>query len=219
MEVSRYKTLFNEAEDITFVEKSKFIGHAKSVTSEEEAIAFIEKIKKKHRDATHNVPVYIIGSKSEIQRYSDDGEPSGTAGVPVLEMLKKEGFTNLCLVLTRYFGGVKLGTGGLVRAYTQCAKGVIEASGVIEKVLKKSLMLEMSYALHGKIQNVLMVDPLVIIKETMFTEHVQMRVYIPPEYLETFKLNLVELSAGDMGIDEREDLFITLFNGQIMEEQ
>ncbi|GKT37685.1 Impact family like protein, partial [Aduncisulcus paluster] len=150
-----YKTIFDygEAEDI--INKSRFIGYAKPVETEEEAVAFVEEIKKKHKDATHNVPVYLVGEKFEIQRYSDDGEPSGTAGVPVLSMLKNEGITNLALVITRYFGGIKLGTGGLVRAYTHAAKIAVEAARVVEKKVYRELHVVLDYTLHGKFQNFL----------------------------------------------------------------
>ena len=149
---SQYRTILREATDEIIIEKSRFIAYAKPVESEEEAIAFIASIKKKHKDATHNVPAYLIGEQNEIQRYNDDGEPSGTAGVPILEMMKKEDLKNLVVVVTRYFGGIKLGTGGLVRAYTKSAKMAIDASQIIFKSKLTQLIFRVDYNLLGKIE-------------------------------------------------------------------
>ncbi len=123
--LKEYKTLLAYGEGEITIEKSKFIGYATPIKSEEEAIAFIENIRTKHWNATHNVPAYIVGENNEIQRYSDDREPSGTAGIPILEVIKKEDLRNVAVVVTRYFGGIKLGTGGLVRAYTKGANGYL----------------------------------------------------------------------------------------------
>lgn len=149
---SQYRTILREATDEIIIEKSRFIAYAKPVESEEEAIAFIASIKKKHKDAAHNVPAYLIGEQNEIQRYNDDGEPSGTAGVPILEMMKKEDLKNLVVVVTRYFGGIKLGTGGLVRAYTKAAKMAIDASQIIFKSKLTQLIFRVDYNLLGKIE-------------------------------------------------------------------
>lgn len=149
---SQYRTILREATDEIIIEKSRFIAYAKPVESEEEAIAFIASIKKKHKDATHNVPAYLIGEQNEIQRYNDDGGPSGTAGVPILEMMKKEDLKNLVVVVTRYFGGIKLGTGGLVRAYTKAAKMAIDASQIIFKSKLTQLIFRVDYNLLGKIE-------------------------------------------------------------------
>src|SRR5690606_30234976 len=113
----------------------RFIGYAMPVETEDEAVKFIEEIKTKHRDATHNVYAYVLGEDNNIQRYSDDGEPSGTAGIPALEVIKKEDLRNVAVVVTRYFGGKKLGTGGLIRAYTRGAKIGLEAGIIIDKIL------------------------------------------------------------------------------------
>ena len=123
------------------IDKSQFIGYAKPVTTEEEALEFIQLIKHKHKDATHNVPAYVLGEHNDIQRCSDDGEPSGTAGVPALEVLKKVDVRDVGVVVTRYFGGINLGTGGLVRAYTNGAKIALEAAVIITKVLHQLVVL------------------------------------------------------------------------------
>ena len=135
--MSTYKTLHEFGMDEIIIEKSTFIGYAKPIKTEEEAIEFINEIKKKHKDATHNVWAYTVGKTMNIQRYSDDGEPQGTAGIPTLEVIKKEDLRDVVVVVTRYFGGVKLGAGGLVRAYTKGAKIGIDAAKVIEKVMGK----------------------------------------------------------------------------------
>jgi uncharacterized YigZ family protein len=127
-----YKTVDKEAMAEQVIEKSRFIGYIKPVETREEAEDFIRKIKSMHKGATHNVPAYVIGDKAQIQWASDDGEPSGTSGAPMLHMLTGEGITNVVIVVTRYFGGIKLGTGGLVRAYTGTARLTLEAAGLCE---------------------------------------------------------------------------------------
>ena len=117
-----YKTVRKEGEAIQVIEKSRFIGHVRSVESRSEADEFIASVKAEYKDANHNVPAIVIGDKAQIQWASDDGEPQGTSGAPMVQMMVKEGLTNLAVVVTRYFGGIKLGTGGLVRAYTGTAK-------------------------------------------------------------------------------------------------
>ena len=127
----RYRTLRREASKEIVIKKSRFIGYGKPVESEAEAAAFIEAIKKKHWDATHNCSAYVIGERDEIQKQSDDGEPSGTAGKPILEVIKAQGLKNTVIVVTRYFGGIMLGAGGLIRAYTDGAVAAIEAAEAV----------------------------------------------------------------------------------------
>lgn len=150
-----YYTVDREMISEFVVEKSKFISHIKPVDSEIEAEEFIAQIRKKHYNATHNVPIYVIGEKYEVQKYSDDGEPAKTAGVPVLEMLKKRSITNVCIVITRYFGGIKLGTGGLVRAYTHAAQFVLEQAGIKRVDEYSTALWEYEYTYHDKIQHLL----------------------------------------------------------------
>lgn len=125
-----YRTVKKEAEAEQVIQRSRFIAHIRPVESREEAEAYIEKIRAEHRDATHNVPAMVIGEKQQIQWGSDDGEPQGTSGAPIVQLLTGEGLTNLVVVVTRYFGGTKLGTGGLVRAYTGSARLAIDAAGI-----------------------------------------------------------------------------------------
>ena len=142
-----YKTIRQEATAEQIIEKSKFIAHAMPVSDRAEAEAFIAAVKTKYKDATHNVPAMVIGDKSQIQWASDDGEPQGTSGAPIVQMLVSEGLTNLVIVVTRYFGGIKLGTGGLVRAYTGSAKLAVEAAGVcsVQNVLRLTCEIDYSY--------------------------------------------------------------------------
>ena len=151
-----YITIREYGEDSFIEKKSEFIGYAKRVENEEEAKAFVAEIKSKHKQARHNCWAYIIGENMGIQRYSDDGEPQGTAGIPTLEVIKKEDLRDVVVVVTRYFGGVKLGAGGLVRAYTKGAKIGIDAAKVIEKVMYKEVRIKIDYNQLGKVQNEIM---------------------------------------------------------------
>lgn len=212
-----FKTVWAEGEAIFEIEKSKFIAHVIPINSEHEALLYIERIKKKYWDATHNVPVYVVGADYQIQRYSDDGEPSGTAGIPVLDMIKHEGITNVCIVITRYFGGVKLGTGGLVRAYTQAAKEGLAAAQVVEKKSVNHFELTVAYPLHGKVQNALINMTSVILHKTTFTEAVTLELYSAPMVAQELHENLVDLTSNQMVINQLEDRYITLFEGKILQ--
>lgn len=148
-----YKTVRKQAEAVQVIDKSRFIAHVCPVESREEADAFLAEIREKYKDATHNVPAMVIGDKSQIQWASDDGEPQGTSGAPMVQMMVKEGLTNLIVVVTRYFGGIKLGTGGLVRAYTSSAKLGLEAAGVCSVREVAELTVKIDYPYLAKIQN------------------------------------------------------------------
>lgn len=147
--MNEYKTIEREADDFFIEKKSRFIGYAKPVTTQEEAVAFINEIKSKHWDATHNVYAYVL-KDNNIQRYSDDGEPSGTAGVPVLDVLLKEGLVDVCVVATRYFGGTLLGAGGLVRAYSHTSKIAVEAAGIITMAQCSIMEAVMDYSFYDR---------------------------------------------------------------------
>ena len=147
-----YKTIKKDATVEQIIEKSRFIAHARPVSDRDEADAFIAEIKAKYKDATHNVPAMVIGDKSQIQWASDDGEPQGTSGAPIVQMLVSEGITNLVIVVTRYFGGIKLGTGGLVRAYTSSAKLAVEAAGVCSVQNMLRMTCETDYTYLAKFQ-------------------------------------------------------------------
>ena len=148
-----YKTVGKAAQAEQIIEKSRFITHVRPVASREEADSFFAEIKKEYKDATHNVPAMVIGDKFQIQWASDDGEPQGTSGAPIVQMLVNEGITNVAVVVTRYFGGVKLGTGGLVRAYTSSARLGIDAAGVCNVTQMAVMNIKMDYSFLSKLQN------------------------------------------------------------------
>ncbi|MDD6190693.1 MAG: YigZ family protein [Firmicutes bacterium] len=147
-----YKTVQKEATETQIIEKSKFIAHIKPVENREEAEAFIDEIKQRYKDATHNVPAMVIGDGFQVQWASDDGEPQGTSGAPIVQMLVKEGITNVAAVVTRYFGGIKLGTGGLVRAYTSSVKLGLEAAGICSVYDGFSMEAEIDYSFLAVLQ-------------------------------------------------------------------
>jgi len=149
----KYKTLRREGEQEIVIRKSRFIGYGTPVASEEEAIAFVDKIKKLHKQATHNCSAYVVGERDEIQKASDDGEPSGTAGKPILEVIKNQGLKNVAIVVTRYFGGIMLGAGGLIRAYADGAVAAIEAAEAIVNVLHREVAVDVDYTWYGKLEN------------------------------------------------------------------
>lgn len=214
-----FKTVFEAAQDEVNIEKSRFIAHCTPINDESEAVVFIEQIKKKHWDATHNVPVYVLGENYQVQRYSDDGEPSGTAGVPILSMIKAEGITDVCVVVTRYFGGVKLGTGGLVRAYTQSAKMGLEASKIIDKRLYDCWQVRMDYTLHGKVQNYLMGEADVIIEDTLYTDEVTIQLSSSPSETSAIQNKLIDLTSAQVHLSAEGHAYLSIYKGKILEKQ
>lgn len=203
-----YKTVRNEAEATNIIEKSRFIAHVRPVSSKEEADAFVAEIKGKYKDATHNVPAMVIGDKFQIQWASDDGEPQGTSGAPMVQMLVKEGITNVAIVVTRYFGGIKLGTGGLVRAYTGSAKLGLEAAGVCSVREVCSMDVKADYTYLSKFQN-MACDVLVdedqetipfIIKEVQYTDKVVLTLMTFPERAEELVTMLANITSGSAEI-------------------
>ncbi len=190
-----YKTVMNEGEDEQIIEKSRFIVHVKPVETKEEADEFIASVKKQYKDATHNVPAMVIGDKMQIQWGSDDGEPQGTSGAPIVQMLVNEGITNVALVVTRYFGGIKLGTGGLVRAYTSSAKLGILAAGICEVCEMKSVRVKVDYSIYSKLENYRF-DFDVFRENIEYTDCVSLDLVIKPEVEEQLKTILTNISDG-----------------------
>lgn len=180
--------------------KSVFIGHVKRVESEEEAKEFVNKIKSQHKEARHNVYAYIIGENMGIQRYSDDGEPQGTGGIPVLEVLKKSGITDAAVVVTRYFGGILLGAGGLVRAYSKGASLAVKEAGVVEKVKGLPLEINIEYDLLGKIQY-LCAQKEWHIEETEYTDRVTIKIFAEASLVEVMSNQMIEATSGKVIID------------------
>ena len=150
-----YKTLRQAASDEFIVNKSRFIGWAAPCETEEEALAFLRSIREQHKDATHNCYAYVIGQNAGIMRYSDDGEPGGTAGLPMMEVIKVRGVVNCCVVVTRYFGGVLLGAGGLVRAYSHGCALALNAAQVVKMELSRRILLDVPYPLWDRVSHAL----------------------------------------------------------------
>lgn len=182
----------NETCEIT-EKKSRFIAYLAYVTTEEDAQSFVAQIKKKHYDARHNVYAYILNSGGK--KYSDDGEPSKTAGYPILEMLENEGVTDVVCVVTRYFGGTLLGTGGLIRAYTKSAKDCLEKSGVKKMILCDTVNLTFDYAYLNKIEHMLKTENLVT-KDKTFLENVTLTVISPKDKTVALRENILNEFAG-----------------------
>ncbi|MBH7066240.1 YigZ family protein, partial [Clostridioides difficile] len=209
------RTLHEFGTDEITIEKSVFIGYAKPIKSEEEALEFINEIKKKHKDATHNVWAYTVGKNMNIQRYSDDGEPQGTAGIPTLEVIKKEDLRDVAVVVTRYFGGTKLGAGGLVRAYTKGAKLGLEAGKIIYKVMYQEVKVKIDYTQLGKVQNELM-NLGYFIKDTVYEDNVEIVVYSRLEDVEKLSEKMIDITNGTGKIILGEEFYLSEQNGEIL---
>lgn len=187
--------------------KSVFIGYIKRVTTEEEAKEFVSEIKGKHKEATHNVYAYVIGENKGIQRYSDDGEPQGTAGIPVLEVIKKNDLTDVAVVVTRYFGGVLLGGGGLIRAYSKGASTAIEEAGVVEKVNGLKLKFTMDYDFIGKIQYLCSTNNWHI-EDTIYTDKVELWIFSEVSHKEKIIGSFIEATNGKIIVEEEEPEYL-----------
>ncbi|MCR8645614.1 YigZ family protein [Paenibacillus sp. N1-5-1-14] len=205
--IAHYRTLQQLGSAEIIIKKSRFIGFATPVTTEEEAIQFIERIKKEHWNATHNCSAYMIGERDEIQKQSDDGEPSGTAGKPILEVIKNKGLKNVAIVVTRYFGGIMLGAGGLIRAYTDGAVVGIEAAGVIAQVLHREVSLTIDYTWLGKVENELR-NREMRMGETQFTDRVIVTIYPLSEEADRFRDWLIDLTQGQGEIHMGEEQYM-----------
>ncbi len=191
-----YKTVLkaNRAEIVE--KKSRFIASVKPVSTEQEAIDFVNEIRAEFRDATHNVYAYVV-SENNATRYSDDGEPGGTAGVPTLEVLNKEGLTDVAVVVTRYFGGTLLGAGGLVRAYGKSAKAGVDAAVITEKIYCHELLIHAPYDLLGKIRY-LIENGDYILGEIEYANDVAITAYVKFDLLEKFQKEITEATNGSV---------------------
>lgn len=204
--LERYKTVRSAGSKEIVIKKSRFIGHVMPVETEESAIAFIEDIKKKHWNATHNCSAYMIGERDEIQKQSDDGEPSGTAGKPILEVIRNQGLKNVAIVVTRYFGGIMLGAGGLIRAYTDGAVAAIESGDSITRVLHREVFVELDYTWLGKVENELR-SRNTRMGETVFADKVTLTCLPLDEEKDAFVVWMVDLTQGQSVITEGESLY------------
>ncbi len=203
-----YKTVKIESSDEFTEKRSRFIGYVKPVKTEAEATEFINSIRSKHWDARHNVYAYSL-REGNIKRYSDDGEPSGTAGMPVLDVITKNEVYDVCVVVTRYFGGVLLGTGGLVRAYSQGSKIALEAGQVV--LMQNCLVcsLTCSYNQYGKISS-LIPDNGGVIDDSVFETDVKLKFHIKPDGLPALNKKLADLTSGVVqAVSDSEQYFMT----------
>ncbi|MFH0065810.1 YigZ family protein [Peribacillus sp. NPDC056705] len=205
--LTQYLTVAGRGEHEIIIEKSRFISHIARVETEDAAQAFIQEIKKKHKDATHNCSAYMIGEQNQIQKALDDGEPSGTAGVPILEVLKKKELKDTAVVVTRYFGGIKLGAGGLIRAYSKATSEGINATGVVVRKLMRVISTTVEYTWLGKLENELR-SSIYQIKEIQYLDQVNILVYVEETQKETYTAWITELTNGQGHITEEEMLYL-----------
>jgi uncharacterized YigZ family protein len=205
--IEKYYTIKEYGESELIIQKSRFIGYAKRVNTEKEAQDFIQMIKKKHYDATHNCSAYLIGDYDEIQKANDDGEPGGTAGVPILEVIKKKELKYTVIVVTRYFGGIKLGAGGLIRAYSSAASQVIAETGIIERKLVQEYLIEVEYTFLGKIQNEIKETDFVL-NNICFENLVTLSIMVDVGKNEIFKSWIINLTSNQVKIEEKDKLYL-----------
>ncbi|MFF2458011.1 YigZ family protein [Peribacillus simplex] len=205
--LTQYLTVAGRGEHEIIIEKSRFISHIARVETEDAAQAFIQEIKKKHKDATHNCSAYMIGEQNQIQKALDDGEPSGTAGVPILEVLKKKELKDTAVVVTRYFGGIKLGAGGLIRAYSKATSEGINTTGVVVRKLMRVISTTVEYTWLGKLENELR-SSIYQIKEIQYLDQVNILVYVEETQKETYTAWITELTNGQGHITEEEMLYL-----------
>ena len=201
-----YKTLKQEAHDEFIINKSRFIGYACPCQTEEEALAFLKQIREKHRDATHNCYAYVIGENAGIMRYNDDGEPSGTAGMPMMEVIKARGMVNCCVVVTRYFGGILLGAGGLVRAYSHGCAIALNAAQVVKMQLSRRLLLDVPYPLWDKVSYAMKSLPL-LVEDTAFGASVEATVLVRVSDLDEVTQKLTALTDAKAEWLELDELY------------
>ncbi|MBB6716680.1 YigZ family protein [Clostridium gasigenes] len=199
-----YLTIREFGEDEFIEKKSRFIGYAKRCETEDEAKAFVAEIKSKHKQARHNCFAYTVGENMGIQRYSDDGEPQGTAGIPILEVMKKSNVTDCAIVVTRYYGGILLGTGGLTRAYTKGSSIALKAGGVVEKIDGARLSFHMEYDMLGKIQYICGQN-LWHIEEVEYSDKVIVHVLAEENQIEEIEKKMIEVSSGKIETSKSEE--------------
>ncbi|MFI3208351.1 MAG: YigZ family protein [Eubacteriales bacterium] len=208
--IEQYKVIYGDKEEIYTDEiiekKSRFISHIKTVETEEDAIVFINSIKKKHYDARHNCSAFVIGKNKELVRCNDDGEPSGTAGKPMLEVLLGSDIVNVAVVVTRYFGGTLLGTGGLVRAYTDATKAGLAQCQTAIMCLGKKVKIHTDYNTIGKVLYELGQRGLGQ-EDSEYTDVIALTVIVPIEDVEEFEKKITEISAGKSTVEIIEEIY------------
>ncbi len=208
------RTIYSKSTGEVIVKKSRFIASVFPISSEEEALQLIEQVKKEHSGARHNCFAYVAGKKDEIKRLSDDGEPAKTAGLPIMDLILLEKLHNILIVVTRYFGGTLLGTGGLVHAYQSAAKEGIQNAVIIEKEEAWKADILIDYTLTGKIKyNIAQMG--IYLLEEEYTDKVKLSLLIPPNAFEEFGRSLLEISAGTVKVPRDEILVYAIVNGKL----
>ncbi|CQR46388.1 IMPACT family member YigZ [Paraliobacillus sp. PM-2] len=196
----QYFTVNLHGQGEQLIQKSRFIGYVRRVETEEQAQTFIQEIKKKHHDATHNCSAYMIGEQNQIQKANDDGEPSGTAGVPMLEVLKKKDLKDTAVVVTRYFGGIKLGAGGLIRAYSSTTSIALNETGIVQRKLMQKIKLTVDYALLGKVENELR-NAAYRIETIDYLAHVTFHVLVTMSRVADFQAWIINMTSNQVVFD------------------
>ncbi|RAS87649.1 YigZ family protein [Priestia endophytica] len=205
--LTEYYTAKEQGEHEIIIQKSRFICHVQRVKTEEEAQNFIQDIKKTHWNATHNCSAYLVGERDQFQKANDDGEPSGTAGVPMLEVLKKRDLKDTVVVVTRYFGGIKLGAGGLVRAYSKSTSEGLNAVGIVKRTLMKVMHIKVDYTWLGKLENELRTSTYKL-KNMNYAEDVEFEVYVEEPRIDSFVEWMTELTNAQAIIEEGENTYL-----------
>ena len=201
-----YTTVLGASEAEFTEKKSRFIGRCFPVETEDEAFAVIADVKKRHWDATHNCYAFIVGENGLTQRFSDDGEPSGTAGMPILDVIKQKGLTNTLIVVTRYFGGIMLGAGGLVRAYSHSASIAVAAGGIVTRAMCAGLKVTCDYYFYGKLSS-LVPESGGVIEDTVFEDNVTLIFRLPLELVDGFNAKLIDVSNGRYRAEKTDEFF------------
>lgn len=213
--LEQYRTIYEGGEGEIIEKKSRFIATVRPVESEEEALTFLEEMKKKYWDARHNCYVYSVGMNREFTRCSDDGEPSGTAGRPMLDVILGEDIYNVAVVVTRYFGGVLLGTGGLVRAYSKAVQEGLAASKVILKQKGISLKITTDYTGIGKIQYIAGERKIPVL-DSEYTDKVVMKLLVPVQDVGSVQKAITEGTNGRAGIEKDQELYYAVIDGNVI---
>lgn len=213
--IEEYRTVLEKGESEIVEKKSRFLAAAAHIDTEEEALAFIEEIRKKHYNATHNCYAYVLGENFELQRFSDDGEPGGTAGKPILDVLTGEKIHDTVIVVTRYFGGTLLGTGGLVRAYSGAAKEGLLASTIITRKHAVKLKIGTEYTGLGKIQYILGQNKIHIL-DTRYTERVSILCLVSTGERSRLEKELTEGTNGQAQLEWKEECFFAVCKGELL---
>ena len=203
----KYKSILKDESYEIEIKKSRFISYLQPCSSENEALEFINSIKAKHPTARHHCFAYIIGEKKEYQRYSDDGEPSGTAGIPMLELLKKRDLSDICVVVVRYFGGILLGANGLVRAYVAACNEAVNKSTIVEKKEYVDLNIIIDYNNYGKLLNFIEENNHYIYNKS-FEENVVLSLYVDTNNVEELTRNLLNLTSGNIKFNKKNTLLL-----------